>query len=472
MLLRLAPRIRSSVAALGLALGLFAGPPTAVAEDSSSKRFETNAQKLHKSGVRCMETLNRPKCAIKKFEALIEEPTNERELVTDGLLRLVKLYASENRDADIKQMLRVFWEAGKKRSRYGHLAYSARFVPADLDIYGGGEVDKVGKAPLTNNLPSELYEYATTCDQDRQAQIKDLWLLRRAQRRAKKDAITVNQAIVKLHAENLQKRKQLEERRKKREAQSSTPKRPTADPVFAEGTCAVAEALGQIEFSSWSRMSFAMNHRNPARSVAFFNIPELDAQLERAVARGDLQPAGDNVWALPTFKHEGKQVLVARLDLNELTLAPADVMKGIVTRSRNRKKSMNRELYNLLGQVPQDSHFFGAATEAAVRDLGFGGMKKSRRTLAEWFLPRPEGFQMAGVIHEYLGLFARMPTSNPVKAEMLVSIARRMIERESTDNDANDEFLRLLDVAQASDKRALLMSYVLSKSQIIEMMER
>lgn len=463
------PRLPIVTCGLSLALGLLT---PAHAGEQQPKRFETTAQKLHKAGVRCMDTTQRPKCAIKNFEDLIDEPTNERALVTDGLLRLVKLYAAAGRDSDIKQMLRVFWEAGRKRSHYGHLAYSARYLPADFDIYGGGDIVAVKDAPLTGKLPPELFEYATTCDENRQAQIKDLWLLRRAQRRAKKSGLSVNQEIAKIHRENLAKRKKAEERRKQREARSKQKKPPQVEPVFVEGTCKIVAAFGQVEYANWRRMSFAMNHKNPARAIAFYAIPGLDEQLEQAAARGDLKPAGDKIWAIPGWQHNGQQVLVARLDLDELTLGTADVLRGVVTRSHEGKKSMNRELRNLLGQVPQDAHFFGAGTEQAVRDLGFGGMKKSRRTLAEWFLPRPEGIQMAGVVHEYLGLFIRMPTNNPIKADMLVSLSRRLIANEASDDDGNDDLLRLLDVAQASDRRALLMSYVLSKKQIMDMMER
>jgi len=474
-------RWRSFAIGLGLLLAApdvaaetAAEAPEGAADEAASKRFQTTAQRLHERGVHCMDTLKQKKCTLEAFEALIDEPTNERELVTDGLLRLVKLYGAAGRDSDIKQMLRVFWEAGRTRSHYGHLAYSARYMPEDIDVYGGGDIQAVAKAGLTAKLPPDLFEYATTCNETRQEQIKDLWLFRRAKRLAKKEKITVNAAIAKIHAKNLEKRKKAEARSKEREAQAakSGAKQSQADPVFNDGPCVIAKIFGQKEFADWERVSFALNHKNPGRSVAFFNIPGVEERLAKAVQKGKLKPAGKNLWAIPGLKHTGKQVLLARLDLDELTLAAADLMPGIVSRSQARKRSMNSELYKLLGQVPQDAAFFGAATQKAVRDLGFGSMKKGRRTLAEWFLPRPEGIQMAGVIQEHLGLFMRMPTSMPIKADMLIGFARRMIAREASDEDGNDDLLRLLDVAQAGDRRAVLMSYVLSKKQILDMMER
>ena len=63
-----------------------------------------------------------------------------------------------------------------------------------------------------------------------------------------------------------------------------------------------------------------------------------------------------------------------------------------------------------------------------------------------------------------------MPTDTPVKAGMLVDIARRLIENQAdADTEAADN-LRLLDVAQATDRRALLLGYVLTPGQIETML--
>jgi hypothetical protein len=109
-------------------------------------------------------------------------------------------------------------------------------------------------------------------------------------------------------------------------------------------------------------------------------------------------------------------------------------------------------------------------TETAVRDMGFGGMSKGRRKFLEALLPHPEGVQVAGVVHEYFGAFIRVPTDTPVKAAALVGIARRILENQAEEDPDDAEFLRLLDLAQATDKRALLLSYVLSRGQIEQMM--
>jgi DNA-binding SARP family transcriptional activator len=59
-----------------------------------------------------MEEIERAECAIEHFEALLEERTEDRELITDALLRLIKLYEKAGDDEAVKGVMRRFWEAG------------------------------------------------------------------------------------------------------------------------------------------------------------------------------------------------------------------------------------------------------------------------------------------------------------------------------------------------------------------------
>lgn len=461
-----------AVCAAALALLAPATPEVAAADTPPDRRYETNAQRLHRKGVFCMEELERRDCAIEKFEELLLERTQERELITDGMLRLVKLYEKEGRPEDVKEMLRRFWDAGHGRTRVGHLIYSTRYLPEDLDAMAGLDIGKVLDAPISKRVPPDMPEYAFTCDEARREQIEDLWLLRRAQRRARDKKISTNEAF----AEIAKERREREARRAQREAEakakakeSSAPPEPEYAPVFVEHTCDVAKALGSFSLARWSRMDVALNHTDPRRSMFMAEIPELEATLERAERQGVITPVRDRVWALPGIDFHGHALHLARLDKDELTVAPAELLAEIADNSERRKSTLNRELRALLIKIPVDSHFFGAATEKTIQDLGFGGMKKGRQKFFQMLLPRPKGVQIAGVAHEYLGLFIRMPTDNPLKGEMLVGIARRMISNAEED-DGDADMLKLLDVAQASDKRALLLSYVLSRTQILEMM--
>ena len=85
---------------------------------------------------------------------------------------------------------------------------------------------------------------------------------------------------------------------------------------------------------------------------------------------------------------------------------------------------------------------------------------------------RPRGLQVAGVFQEYFGLFTRMPTDTPIKGRMLIDLARLMLASEEEESDEEEaELLRALDVAEAEDRRALLLSYVLSPAQIEQIIE-
>lgn len=56
-----------------------------------------------------MEEIERPECAIEHFEALLEERTEDRELITDAPLRLIKLYEKAGDDEAVKSVMRRFW---------------------------------------------------------------------------------------------------------------------------------------------------------------------------------------------------------------------------------------------------------------------------------------------------------------------------------------------------------------------------
>ncbi|MCA9694373.1 MAG: hypothetical protein KC636_32605 [Myxococcales bacterium] len=437
------------------------------APGQAADKYETNAQRLHRKGVFCMEEIERSDCAIEKFEELLEERTEERELITDALLRLVKLYDKAGRVEDVKQMLRVFWEAGKGRAKYGHLLYSTRYLPEDLDAFASVQIKQVLAAPLTKRLPPDLSEYPFSCDDERKAQIRDIWLVRRAKRHAKLKGTTLNAALQEL----AKKDEEREQRYKSRQAQSRKESgQPNESPVFAEHMCDVVRALGQDGSHSWVRASFALSHKDGRRSVSMVEIPGLDALLASAAQSGSITPVGEQLWKLPSVRFHGQDVQLARLDLDELTIAPANVMRDLLENRGRKRRAMNKSLRSLLSTIPDDSGFFAAATEETVRDMAMTGFKKGTRRFLELFMPRPKGIQIAGVAHEYLGFFVRMPTDTPVKGELLVSIARRLVANAEDEDDA--DMLKMLDISSASDGRALLFSYVISQTQIREMMLR
>lgn len=446
---------------LAVALALLCAGPVAAATPRPQPG-ESAAQQLHRRGVHCMEEIERPECAIEHFEALLEERTEDRELITDALLRLIKLYEKAGDDEAVKSVMRRFWEAGRGRLRRGHLPYTTRFLPNDFDMLAVANMTRMMQAPLTRRLPPELREYVLTCDDARRRELDDLRLYRRADEQARAKNNSLQATLDELSAAD----RKSEAARRKRTAERDQQRKRQPKPVFADGMCATALALGDATVEGWTRVALGFHHGDFARSVAIAEIKGLAERVSAGVAAGRLIPVDANTWTIAGQLYEGGAVQVASFEQDELVIAPQRVMPAIAASHARGKRSLSREVERLVLGVPVDAGFFAVATEAAIRELGFSGMSKGRRKLLEMLLPHPEGVQVAGVVHEYFGLFIRMPTDTPVKAGMLVDIARRMIASQSESDAETAETLRLLDVAQATDRRALLLGYVLTPGQI------
>ncbi len=461
-------RLRSGLAVIGMLCAPAVVDVAAVdaADSVAPRRGESSAQQLHRRGVHCMEEIERPECAIEHFEALLEERTEDRELITDALLRLIKLYEKAGDDDAVKSVMRRFWEAGRGHMRRGHLPYTTRFLPGDFDMLAVANMQRMLQAPLTKRLPEELREFVLTCDDDRRRQLEDLRLLRRAELRARARSQSVQKSLDELSAED----RKAAAKRKQRAAERDTKRPKQPKPVFADGMCAAAQALGDVNVEAWTRVALGFHHGDWRRSAAVAEIPGLAQRIADGVAAGRLRPAGANTWTIVGRTYEGGALQIASYELDELVIAPQKLLPEITGSHTRARRSLAKEVDRLVIGVPVDAGFFAVATEKAVRDLGFSSMSKSRRKFFEMLLPHPEGVQVAGVVHEYFGLFIRMPTDTPVKAGMLVDIARRLIENQADADDEAAENLRLLDVAQATDKRALLLGYVLTPGQIEQML--
>lgn len=446
-------------AVLAVALG--------VAAPASARAPETTAHQLHRRGVHCMEELERPECAIERFEALLDEDTRERALVTDAILRLVKLYSKLDRDEELRAVLRRFWEAGGRRQRQGHLPYSARHLPPDLDFVAHVDIAATLAAPFTARMPAELVEAVTTCDDARRKELGEAWDRRRAQRRASERGITPEAALTSLQEEEKAQRERYKARAKEREAQG----RPSDPPVFGTGLCALARALEMDSTATWGRAAFAASHRDSRRSAAIVQIPGLAARIAAAVERGSLVTVSPGRYALAGHEYAGAAVEVQSFDLDEATLAPVALMPEIAGAAAERRDTMDRKVKKLIAGVPLGSSFFAVTTGEAIQVMGLGDVKGSKRRMLEALLPRPTGLQVAGVVHDYFGVFLRMPTDNPVKAGLLVDLVRRLVDDPDAD-PADQEFLRGLDLTQATDRQALLLSFVTSPVQLESMLLR
>ncbi|HWB80759.1 MAG TPA: hypothetical protein VG755_37610 [Nannocystaceae bacterium] len=422
---------------------------------------ETEAERLHRKGVFCQEEIERNDCAIENFEALMQTSTTKRELVTDGMLRLLKLYRAEGRPESSKPLLRRFWDAGMRRDSRGHVPYSTRFLPADFDVLINVDVARIVDAPITQRLGVDARDTLFACDEARRHDLEDKRRWNRAKRKAAKSGRDFGTVLYEEYDRE-------QAREAKREQQKASGKGPYAQPspIFFEANCEVALALGQTELGGWRRMTGVFAHEKFARSVTLAEIPGLEGLLAQAVADARLVEIAANHWAVPELVYEGQPVEIAHLDHEELLIAPANIIDEIIAARRDRKRKADRALEQLVYKVPRDTGFFVVLTSDATTDLGMGSLKPAARTFLQALLPKPKGVQIAGVFGEDFGLFTRVPTDNPVKGRMLVAIARKLIDNQSEKDSDTEDLLRSLDVAEATDRRALLASYVLSAAQI------
>lgn len=442
----------ASVAAAALALVGFSA--------DADPRRGSQAQRLHAKGVHCMDVIERSPCAITNFEALLEVETNERELVTDALMRLIDLYRADHREDDIAALLRRFWDVGMKRDSHGHVPWSTRFMPTDLNIMMMVDMQQMTESSVVRRLPVDARDTLLSCDEARRDELALKREFRRAQRKAKRDDGQVWEVLE-------DERGKQAERRKKREAQRA----PESEaPVFSEALCPTLRALGLSDLGDIDKFMGALNHHDARKSVAVLQIEDLEPKLAQAQTAGTAIAVGPGQWLLNDLEYAGGAVHLLMLDLDELTIAPAALVKDMLAARSKRKRAMNRELDKLASKVPQDVGFLFVMTQAAMRELGFGSVKRSTRSVLEAILPRPQGLQMAAFFGDHLGLFTRVPTATPVKGRMLVSIANTLVARAAEGEDEETKlFLDGLDIAESSDRQALLASYLISGKKLEEL---
>jgi hypothetical protein len=432
---------------------------------------ESTVARHHRKGVHCMEVLERNACAIENFEAVLAERTTERDLVGDAMLRLVKLHRKDG-DADaVKNVMRRFWDVGMKRNSMGHLPYGARFFPAEFDILLAADMRTVAEAPLTRRF-SDYAELIFTCDDLRKSEVREEIQWKRARRKAQIEGRPAYEIIYEEMDERDRRRKEYESRRTSRQPPGARDAEgESREPVFAVASCPLARALGDDDLRAWHRVAGAMSHQDFSRSMAALQIPGLDAKTAAAVEAGALTRVAKDHWVLPDLDYAGHAVHVAKIDLDEVLMAPDHLIESALAARRSRKPRMHRDVSKLVSETPKDAAFFAVATQASMEGMGFSGMRESTAGFLRSLLPKPKGLQVATLIHEDLGLFTRMPTDSTVRAKMLVSLAQVIVDGQTRDDRELEQFLRHLDIAEAEDRRALLLTYLLTPGDIQKMID-
>lgn len=424
---------------------------------------ETAVERLHRKGLWC-EELERNECAIESFEAILDEDTRQRELVTDALLRLLVLYRRTDRTDDIGPLLRRFWEAGGGRRATGHVPYSVRFLPSELDMMINIDPQRLLASALFQRGGPELRDSLFTCDDVRRndIEISKRWH-RSAQEAAAQGRQTWEVYYEKWDEEQARDRKRETRREQKQDDDRDGP------PLLFELACPLGAALEVPDNAGWRRMTGVSHHREREKTAAIFQLDDLDTKLAAAVKAGRLLMDGPRRYRLPELEYRGLEVRLVSLDRDELLAVPVAMLTAIEEASKKRKRRMNGELERLVAAVPKDTGMFVVLNQAALRELGFGGMeRRSLRTVLEAVLPRPKGLQVAAIAGDSLAFFTRVPTDTAVRGRMLVTLANAVMAR-SDDADAA-KWIEDLDVAEASDRKALLASYVITAARLEELL--
>lgn len=450
-------------------LGSVAATPTSAgtSTEPTPTIHETGAEQLHRKGVHCMEVIERSECAIEHFEALLREDTRQRELVTDAMLRLMTLYRREGREEEIGPLLRAFWDAGGDRRSQGHVPYSARFLPPELDMLVNLDPPRVlGSAMLERS--GDLGEYLFTCDEIRRYDIEIEHRWRRAAVKAGAEGRETWEVFYEELDEEHERDRKRKERREQRSEEERERDRP---PLVFELACPLAEALELGDNRGWRRMTGASHHRERDKVAAIFEVEGLEARLAAAVEAGRLVTDAAGRYRLPDFEYGDQAIRLVSLDKDELVAAPAELLAPMEQARRKRKRRMNRELDRLVTKVPKDTAMFMVLNQAALRELGFGEVeRRSARSVLEALLPRPKGLQVAAIFGDSLGMFTRVPTDSAVRGRMLVGLANTLLARGAEDDPEAAKWLADLDVAEASDRKALLASYVVTLARLEEIL--
>jgi len=433
---------------------------------ASAPRHETPVQRHHRKGVHCMDVIERADCAVEQFEAVLDEDTRERELVTDAMVRLIRLYRKSGDDDGLSNVLRRYWDVGTARQSRGHIPFGMRFVSAELDVMFVGDIAKARSSTFLRSTGPLTAQYIFTCDEQTRADIMMSERWRRAEAIATRRGVSTQDVYYEAFDERRAKR---ERYAKQREAELDSAQESKA-PIFSEFPCELARRLGQDGLSSWSRLSGAASHQNYQRSMMIADIPGAQSLVAAAVERGELEQRAPDHWQLTDIEYAGQAVHVVRVDKDQLLLARADMVGPVIEAARGRKRRMNRELERLAQQVPRDSAMIFAMTRAAVVGSGFGKMRRGAATVLQAILPKPKGLQVSLELSDVAGIFTRVPTNNPVKGRMLVRLASSVLEGQAQSDPETAELLANLDIAEADDRRALLAAYLLEVEQMADLM--
>src|SRR5690606_26298903 len=151
--------------------------------------------------MRCLESLVGESCAVENFAQLLGERVAHRGLVGDALQRLLRIHARRGDDAQVRVLLRRYWDVGMKRRSLVHVPYSVRYFPAEIDVLMSAHLDPLTQAPVWNGIAFDVREFALTCDPTRREALIEAQRRRVAAERAAAEQRSVDEVLAERRAQ-------------------------------------------------------------------------------------------------------------------------------------------------------------------------------------------------------------------------------------------------------------------------------
>jgi hypothetical protein len=450
---------------------------------SVAREGESEAERLYRHGRDCMDTLERDDCAIDYFEQLVElAPEGRRDLVGDATFRLVELYRRHDRAEQATLLLRKFWELGMDLGSAGVVPYGTRFAPDTITSMVMVDVDRLEASRLHQELPADAKDVMFTCDEARREQLEAEIEARREQKRAERLAAMTAEEREEFEKREQKRRDRFNGNRDEELSEAEREKRREEQKTVFSDLCTIATSLGLTDYRDFSVFLGASNHDDSGQSIALVRIADLESHLtasveagrlvlepEQAIEGRDLSAMPEQfrnklrVWTIVGHEFRKAPVQMMSFDKNELFIAPKALVPGLLHARAHDQTRLDPRLRELIEQVPADVVFATVITPQATQSFmsEMGAMAK--------LLPNPEGLLIAAVVYDYAGLFVRVPTEDSVKAWVILSLARRLLdgaEAEQPDGEVN--FMTNMDISQSRDGKALMMTNILTKSAITQ----